>query len=715
MTTTSPRISADLEGMMRLLRKSTRPLAPVFEAITNGLEAIVDRQKAGALEPGRITVRFFYTGLIPDESKTLERIEISDNGIGFDDENYKRFGAFLDRSKGHNNRGSGRAQFLHFAEKTEVTSYYHKDGKVFKRNFTCKPQKFIDEPVIDEQANLIESIGSTIAMSNLRYDEETRRFFDSLTLADFRGALQRQYLLRMYLAKCKNAALVPSFTIEFHINKDQQVIGSLTAQDISTPDVGEIAVPFVKIRDPKADDIEWVPQRQRVERLHWAHFKLNESDLPENGVLLCSKQIAVQALRFTALKKADVVDGFRYLTAIYGDALDDADNVTNDVDRFTLPTRADVEKTVHELWFDPTREYLFFDDIKQAVEDALPHIYTDLYQRKESQTKNIEAIARENGIPLDIAHSAKIGLTDTNKQIIDKIYKKHAEVLAEQNTKIKIVFDSLDQLVPTSENYQADLQRKSEELLRLIPEQNKQELSRYVIRREMVAKVLKLILEQKIVAPTTRPKKKSSAKKPREDREGLIHDLLIKRRTASVSGPNDLWVLSEEFVHFEACSEVEIERIVDSKGNKLLRPIPDAIKSQYKLKPDRRPDIFVHVDDSQCILVELKAPDVDLSEYLHQLPRYCSIIGNFSVKPLTKFYCYLIGEEFAESDILYDFRPTVHGDYVRRHDVTIMSCEEGHQNKELGSAHMEIIKLSSLYERARRRNRSFAERLGIII
>lgn len=715
MTTTSPRISADLEGMLRQLPKSSRPLAPVFEAITNGLEAIIDRQNAGGMEPGRITVRFFYIGLFQDETKTLERIEISDNGIGFNEENYERFNAFFDRSKGHNNRGSGRVQFMHFAEKTEVTSYYHKDGKVFKRNFTCKPRKFIDEPIIDEEANSTESIGSTIAMSNLRYDEEARRFFDSLTLADFRRTLKSQYLLRMYLAKCQNAALVPSFTIEFHVNKDQPNVDTLTAQDISTQRVGEMSVPYVKIRDPKSDDIEWVPQRQRVERLHWAHFKLNESDLPENGVLLCSKQIAVQALRFTALKKADVVDGFRYLTAIYGDALDNPDNVSHDVDRFTLPTRAEVEKTVHELWFDPTREYLFFDDIKQAVEDALPQIYTDLYQRKESQKKNIEAIARENGIPLDIAHSAKIGLTDTNKQIIDKIYKKHAEVLAEQNTKIKSVFDSLDQLVPTSENYQADLQRKSEELLRLIPEQNKQELSRYVIRREMVAKVLKMILDQKIVAPAKPSKKKSSTKKPREDREGLIHDLLIKRRTTSASGPNDLWVLSEEFVHFEACSEVEIDRIVDSKGNKLLRPITEEIKSEYKIKPDRRPDIFVHVDESQCILVELKAPDVDLAEYLNQLPKYCNLIGNFSIKPLTKFYCYLIGEEFSEMDIAGDFRKTIHGDYIRRHDYQIMRYEDGRQNEELGTAHIEIIKLSSIYERARRRNRSFAERLGIIV
>jgi hypothetical protein len=42
----------------------------------------------------------------------------------------------------------------------------------------------------------------------------------------------------------------------------------------------------------------------------------------------------------------------------------------------------------------------------------------------------------------------------------------------------------------TDANYQAELEQRTSKLLGLIPEQSKQELSRYIIRREMVAKVL---------------------------------------------------------------------------------------------------------------------------------------------------------------------------------------------------------------------------------
>ncbi len=715
MTKPLQRIGLDLDGMMHFVPKSRRPLAPIFEAISNGLEAIADRLKeTESAEPGRITIRFFYdTGLLPTEAKTLKRIEISDNGIGFDDRNYGRFATFFDRSKGYNNRGSGRVQFMHFAQMIEVTSHYHINGNGFKRHFLCNPKTYITDSV-NEPAERLEASGSTVAMSLFYHDNEAKKYFDALTLVDLQRALKSQYLLRMHLAKSQKPDTVPSFCIEFYHNENLAETGKLTVQDIPTPSTGDIHVSYVKVKNPKADDIEWVQQVQHKEKLHWAHFKLNESDLAENGVVLCSKDIAVQPLRFDAIKKADVLDGCRYLTAVYGGALDKADHVSHTVDRFTLPKRADVEKAAHDdLFFDPTKEYLFFDDIEQAVEDTLPLIYTDLYKRKEAQKRNIESIAKAHGIPSYIAHSTKIGISDTEEQITEKIFKKQAESLAHQNIKIKNVFESLDKLIPTNENYQVDLERKSEELLRLIPEQNKQELSRYVIRREMVARVLGMILDQKFVSPSHSKKAKAGGKKQRQEPEGLIHDLLIRRKTTSPGGPNDLWVLNEEFVHFEACSDMPIDQIKDSKGHQLLRLITDEDKKKYGIKPSRRPDIFFHVDESQCVLIELKAPDEDLADHLNQLQKYCALIGNFAIKPLTRFYCYLIGEEFSPIDILGDFRVTVHGDYVRRGDYKIMRYENGRQDEEIGAAHVEIIKLSSMYARARRRNKSFADRLGI--
>ena len=262
------------------------------------------------------------------------------------------------------------------------------------------------------------------------------------------------------------------------------------------------------------------------------------------------------------------------------------------------------------------------------------------------------------------------------------------------------------------DDYQVELERRSSELLELIPEQNKKELGRYIIRRQMVAKVLGLILDEKIVE-TPASKKIKAGKKLRRGREALIHDLLIKRKSSTPSGPNDLWVLNEEFVHFEGCSNLRIDQIKDAKGNQLLRPIAKVDLEKYGIRPGVQPDIFLYADEAQCILIELKAPDVNMSEYLNQLPMYCNLIANFAVKPITRFYCYLIGETLSPIEIGGDYRQTVHGDFVRRADYSIMRYENGRQDEEIGKAQIEIVKLSSIHGRALRRNKSFADRLGI--
>ncbi len=649
------------------------------------------------------------------ETRSLERIEVADNGIGFDDDNLARFETFLDRTKGFNNRGSGRVQYLHFAGKIDVVSHFLDADKLMRRHFFCTPIVFITDRTL-EPADSNAEHGSTLTLSEFATSKEAAEYFSSLTLDELRNAIKSHFLLRLHLARTENAETAPELEISFFKNGKPDGSQRLTPADVPQPENGDIKVPYVKIKDKQAEQIEWLVQPSHIETLHWAHFKLPADEQPENGVMLCSKGVAVDRVRFESLKKTESVDGFRFLTAIHGPALSRAENVSHTVDRFTLPTRTDLEKSIRDgeaLFFDPTADILFFDDIELAVGDALPFIYADLVTRKAEQQADIDAIAKAHGIPPAVIRATKIGLTDTEEQITEKLFRKQAEALAEQSLKIKRLFEALDQLDPTADNYQDELEERSSELLELIPEQNKQELSRYVIRRQMVAKVLGLILDEKLsvsIRPTTKGKSKGS----RQDKEGLIHDLLIRRKTKT-SGPNDLWVLNEEFVHFEGCSDLSIDQIADQSGQKILRPVTAEDLKTYgiKNKRRRRPDIFLFVDEQQCILIELKAPDVDLAEHLLQLERYCNLIANFSIAPISRFHCYLIGETATDMDLAGHYRQNIHGDWVNRNSYKVMRYENGRQEEEIGEAHREIIKLSSIAKRAQRRNKSFADRLGI--
>jgi hypothetical protein len=116
-------VQTSFSGLMDSIKKSKYPLAPVYEAITNSLEAIFQKIYQENESP-EITVIFDFTGLLEKEA-TFSSVTVLDNGVGFNDDNYKRFQTLLDKSKGYNNRGSGRIQYVHRFKKIEVESYFH--------------------------------------------------------------------------------------------------------------------------------------------------------------------------------------------------------------------------------------------------------------------------------------------------------------------------------------------------------------------------------------------------------------------------------------------------------------------------------------------------------------------------------------------------------------------------------------------------------------
>jgi hypothetical protein len=220
----------------------------------------------------------------------------------------------------------------------------------------------------------------------------------------------------------------------------------------------------------------------------------------------------------------------------------------------------------------------------------------------------------------------------------------------------------------------------------------------------MVASVLK-----KILAKELEYQNQLTDKGKRKDKEGLIHDLILKRKSTDTSVLNDLWILNEEFLHFDGCSDLPLKQIKMLDGKNLLREITDEEIRDIGIKSGKRPDIFLFPDEGKCVLIEFKEPDEDLSDHLQQLPKYCMLIANYSLQKFDKFYCYLIGENINPRIDLNEYDETVTGDWVRS-NIPIRSVKT---RESLAILQLEVIKLSSLYDRAHRRNKSFAEKLGL--
>lgn len=77
-------------GVLKSIKKSPNLLQPIFEAFTNSLESIRLRQQKGVGFEPFITISLDYNASLTDKGLDLSSITITDNGIGFDELNYKR-------------------------------------------------------------------------------------------------------------------------------------------------------------------------------------------------------------------------------------------------------------------------------------------------------------------------------------------------------------------------------------------------------------------------------------------------------------------------------------------------------------------------------------------------------------------------------------------------------------------------------------------------
>lgn len=712
-----------IKESFNIVGKSSNPMAPLSEAVMNSLDSIEKRKTEGDSFNPEIGISLFFQvskDLLGNTNISIASCEVEDNGKGFTTENYERFLRLGDKSKNLNNRGTGKIQIFHRFESMEISSIFREDGKKWRREASYS--------INDNEENKVEEIEedieqkTTVKLSRFYGNDEEKQYLNNFSsnCANLKREFIRLLLLRLYSEK--NSGLL--IKLKVYIDNELKAQDKICSTDIPEPDKEEkVKINTVRLADIKNNsdsnsNIEWDIVNSDNE-LCIRRFKLSVDDIDENGVFLCSKNVQVKKFPFSILRKNTNFDGYRYITSVSGSILDDERNVNQSIDGFTFPLKKDVENNIKQGdLFTQGNEYIFFDEIKEKVGNQLENMYSDVKSLKEEKNKSVQEIAAKYGISEDVISKTKIGLNDSDEDITKKLFEVQAKQLAEQSITIQNTYEELVELEtkefdPSDEEYETKFRETSRKLLDLIPQQNKDELARYVIRRDMVVRLLKLALKNELVKQLEWKKKKAAGETVREDQEGLIHDIIFKRK--SINGPNDLWILNEEFVHFNGCSDIPLNEI-ECKGEKLIREdinIEDALTSvglDIGHRLEKRPDIFLFPEEGKCILIEFKAPGVDVSLHLDQLPKYAKLIANYSKKKITQFYGYLIGENINRLDIPDRYNRAVYSGYWFNPSETIKDLETDFPIADL---YQEIIPFSTIGTRAEMRNRSFAEKLGI--
>lgn len=159
----------DLRGLVeRIDLSAPRGLIPLFEAISNSIDAIEERKLSPS--DGRIRIRLIERHDLATEGHDptilFDGFEISDNGIGFTQRNITSFGEAYTLSKVKlGGKGVGRFMYLKVFQRVEVNSVFESDGQRHQRAFRFN----IDDEMAgsDTTTPADAPVGTTIVMDGL--------------------------------------------------------------------------------------------------------------------------------------------------------------------------------------------------------------------------------------------------------------------------------------------------------------------------------------------------------------------------------------------------------------------------------------------------------------------------------------------------------------------------------------------------------------------
>lgn len=678
------------------MKKHSSFLQPIFEAVSNSLEATNGKDDT-------IVIRLKVSrSSIPDKYE-FNSIEIQDSGCGFNRENLDRFYHLFDESKNFNNLGSGRIQYLHFFTHTEIRSIYFENGQKKKRNlvlsvgFIGKEKTPIWEG-IEEDALEEDAIGTSVELF-LPRDEKDKENYENLTTEELHDKIFTHYLGKF----CINKGNVQNIAIEryiygAHVEDEDQFIEDADIPDVDYHD--EVKVHYKKANSTR----DGLIKQKETETFKIDSFFLPSSVQKRNEIKLTSKNetVDVDNVDFSFVSRAKIREGGNMLCLISSDFLTNQD--TDLRGKLTIYTKEQFLKEKHIFTMD--EKQIFIDDVQEEVTEKITSHYPEINKIKVESNEDIEQMVEDFSLDRDLIALMGRKTGEKASDFLSRYYHSDADYQKDYTQKLKVLFDSLRTLNPSSKTFQRSLNMKVKEINSLIPVKNKSSLSRYISSRKAALNILGLILDKHLECQIEKKKRKSNEK--------LIHDLLFKQGTIDVLDSN-LWILNEDFIHFKGYSNFELRSLKIEEETILRDDLTDkeiAQLTNYHKNPlGYKPDILLFPEEHKCIIIELKSDTADPKDYLGQAVNYASLLREFAKDEyvVDNFYVYLIAESFEFSSIVRTdprFQISEHLDYVFLPYSPVHGGVRGQ-----GALYMEVLKYSTLLKRAELRNSIFSEKL----
>lgn len=653
----------------------------LYEAVSNSLYCCLEKERIGI--EIRLSREYRANELRKDEENYIRSFSITDNGVGFTDGNYTKFTKTIFKTNHEGGKGRGRLAFLKVFEEVKIESAFEEGGEVFERSFAFNKETIIDPKIPAPKGTPVKT---TLTFFNIKgkYRSYTKKDLDYFS----NEVLRHFYAFFYYLLENKK-----EFEIRI-VDDNGTTEGIINAAKLRQDDTEREAF---TLKDP-----ERLPGMDTVS-FELIHIK--STNLSENNAFYVVDERAAGEVKNLDLPPGKLEDEsgkaffyYAYLKSEYfGQFLNESRT------KLSLPKKSGLASFI-------TEEQLELE-ISRRIGNFLRYELAVLDTKKEQKIKDTLSNADNNVTAHNKAYLYILGDSDTKKALLGKIkYSDGPQNILKQVKEFheELQRKTVEQINRTLKKLQKgnsdiDFMKLDVEITSLIEKVNGQNLvnlSSYIMYRKYILNLFGEGL------------KKYRASEKRN--EAFFHNLLLPKKSNNNTDSN-LWLLDDLFLYFEGASEIAIEDIAIG-GNKIIRALSAEEQRQVNEFNQRRLrqriDLLFFPGEKKCVIIELKDPKEKVSENLYQMDRYAQLIANF-VKPeyaIEQFYTFLITDNFNKFDQPGNGYRKMYGiDGFVRSSAEIKSYEN---DATIADQYSEVIRYTDIYERARKRNKIFFEKLS---
>ncbi len=679
------KLETNLPGRLRNTPlPQTAGLLPLFEAVVNSIHAI---EEAGANHEGVITIEILRDTLSPtldlgDTKKKpgreaigdIQGFRITDNGIGFNDENLASFRTLDTEHKSDKGcRGVGRLMWLKAFKVARISSIYEGGGGLLKRSFKFNAEAGVTEPETDGDEPL-QSRETTITLEGFqkKYRDASPKTSKTIASNLFEHCLW--YFVRDGGAP-KITILDDGEEIDLDDIADEHMHSSAETEQV----------------DVKGHTFDLI------------HVKLRSHNLPAHVMALCAGNRLVKEEKLNGKVPGlfgRITDGdgaFLYACYVSSGFLDEC----------VRPERTgfDMAETSEPLFAGTD---ISLDDIRdKVVERAAEHLSDYL---AESRAKSKERVTSFVSKRAPRYGPILTRIPENELQVDPEISDKELDLLLhKQLAQIEgqLLQQGHDLMNPATGENLAEYEKRLGEYLKTVEDIKKSDLANYVSHRKVILDLFGKALE-----------KGEDGKYSRED---LIHSLIMPMRTESrevmLDGCN-LWLIDERLAFHDylasdkTLASAPITGCEDTKEPDLLGL--NVFDNPILVSEQERAPL------ASIVVVEIKRPmrnDVKagiehdpIEQALDYLKRIrAGKVRTRAGRPIPASdhipgYCYVLGDltpSFVDRcRNIYDLTPTSDGLGFFGYKSNL-------------NAYVEVFSFDRLLHAARERNRAFFDKLGL--